>query len=210
MCASRQVETSKSSTFINSLGAKLWSLITFAIFIRFHPDWNHKPETSIRFRNFGRDTKRIKTDHNRYLLCRWTESTAEWIDHLAFHESIQERVRCLKLNFFIHLCDVRTTHKMKNTSVHRMIVMWNSDISHHTNPKSQTIQKVDFFIWIGQVANRVTPNNKLFSIQLYFLTIQFHFLLNFFNIGIGKCQLTQFSLLEILGKVLVRYTSVRF
>jgi len=39
---------------------------------------------------------------------------------------------------------------------------------HYTNPKSWTIEKVDFFDFNGQVSNLVTPNTKLFSIQISF------------------------------------------
>ena len=86
----------------------------------------------------------MKTDRDHEMLCGVDESKVESVDHLAIVGSTRELFCRLKPNYLIHLCDVRTTQKVKQTCHHQMAANEKVEFLHHTNGKSWTIQKIDF------------------------------------------------------------------
>ena len=68
----------------------------------------------------------MKTDRDHEMSCGVDESKVESVDHLAIVGSTRELFCRLKPNYLIHLCDVRTTQKVKQTCHHQMAAKWKS------------------------------------------------------------------------------------
>jgi hypothetical protein len=176
-----------------SLGGQLWNLITFAVFIRFRPDWNGNSESFIRFRNFCFDKKILKTDQNRLNVCGRTNSTGASVNELAIDGSTWEHFSCLKLNYIIHLCDVRTIQKVKKTCIHRMIVMWKVEIFGPLEPRKLNYTKVDFFHLNRPSRESRDSEQQTFSRSKMFLSIESVFSRSYRNFidSIQKVQLAR-------------------
>jgi hypothetical protein len=135
----------------------------------------------------------MKTDRDREMLCGVDESKVESVDQLAILGSTRELFYRLKLNYLIHLCDVRTTQKVKQTCHHQMAAKWKSWVFAPYELKKLDYTKSWLFeLWRPSLESRDSEHDT-FSYTNVFGTIQIDFS-RFYTISvhpIAKLQLAR-------------------